>query len=145
MSKKKGLALTKGDRPQILTSLPLHPEQVISHADTARELGFSLYSPHKTGATNALDTSEQQACELAVSADNTAPCMPSSKDDSVSIHTGSGTQSRQLRCSTDDCTFKGVFPRKWELDRHIEAKHRVRAGGYVCYVEGCINKQLQLP
>jgi hypothetical protein len=42
-----------------------------------------------------------------------------------------------LKCNIASCNYEGTFPRQWELQRHIDAKHKDEKP-YWCPVIGCI-------
>jgi uncharacterized C2H2 Zn-finger protein len=79
--------------------------------------------------TRALDTSA-------------APDLPSSKGQPLSTSRAfSRATDCQLKCEFDGCTYEGTFPRRWELTRHITQKHSIRPGLFVCWAEGCVDRQ----
>ena len=42
-----------------------------------------------------------------------------------------------LKCGHADCNYKGTFPRQWELQRHVAAKHE-KVKPFWCPVSGCV-------
>ena len=78
--------------------------------------------PHQTDVPSSTETPEQL------------------RDDCPRPH--ERTRPRQLRCNFDGCIHEGTFPRKWELARHVQAKHSDVPGVFVCRAEDCHNKGL---
>jgi hypothetical protein len=44
---------------------------------------------------------------------------------------------KRLSCEYANCTYEGTFPRQWELQRHIAAKH-ITYKPYWCPMVGCV-------
>ena len=103
----------------------------------------SFRSPNHIDHPGAAEASERQAYASAVAVASSETCSPLAK--SVTTPNTSIRQrkkSQQLKCEFQDCTHEGTFPRKWELERHIKARHSVGSGSFVCRAEGCFDKQL---
>ena len=80
------------------------------------------------------------SCELDVQGNSCSSADSSSRND-----TAEGTGSRsivqfrkslQRTCPYATCTYEGVFPRQYELDRHIRVKHDGKKP-YSCPFPGC--------
>lgn len=103
----------------------------------------SFRSPNHIDHPGAAEASERQAYASAVAVASSETCSPLAK--SVTTPNTSIRQrkkSQQLKCEFQDCTHEGTFPRKWELERHIKARHSVGSGSFVCRAEGCFDKQV---
>jgi hypothetical protein len=93
---------------------------------------------------DAPKVSEQQSRSSAAFSTVSTARSALSKDGITSQkRTSKIRKSRQLKCQAHGCTHKGTFPRTWELQRHVQAKHHEGAGSFVCYAERCFKKQLR--
>jgi hypothetical protein len=104
---------------------------------------YSFDTAQQLDHCNDVEGSSQQTHALAIPDASFALCPSDSKPGPV--HTPRARrhkESQQLICGHRDCTHKGTFQRRWELKRHIKAKHTVGPGSFVCRAEGCFNKQM---
>jgi hypothetical protein len=121
----------------------LNLEHVIHNHGMAALPSQSLLSLNNIDDRNAAGVSEQQSNVSEVSGAKVATCPTLAKGGpSSTLRARKHKKSRQLKCEFEGCTHKGTFQREWELTRHIETKHIVGTGSFVCRAEGCFNKQM---
>lgn len=79
-----------------------------------------------------LDTA-QLASDTRLSSDSASVPQPMSTN---VPHRRTVRRDHALTCPHEGCTHKGTFPRKYELDRHVQVKHQGR-NPFSCPVNGC--------